>query len=134
MKDRVLEQQRSGRIMGRYAPDPEQQPDQQVAWETLAGIDVVPRRSPWKTPGADSEDILAEVSDRKVTINMSNAPSFAIASASTGGGTRRTVKVITRVYISGNNLMAEYQTLSLNATLTASGNEVIAEGASCTGT
>jgi len=112
MKDKAQEQQRLNEIMPRFAPDQAEQLDQTSAWEEFANLQVSPRRSPWSTPGSDDDDLLAQVSDKKVVLTSGNP------------------QVIVRCSSSGY-LMAEYTTYQIDATQASRTNEVIVEGASC---
>jgi hypothetical protein len=129
MKDKAQEQQRLNEIMPRFAPDQAEQLDQTSAWEEFANLQVSPRRSPWSTPGSDDDDLLAQVSDKKVVLTSGNPQ--VIVRSSSAGGQKVSVRLLTRVYVSGTNLMAEYTTYQIDATQASKTNEVIAEGASC---
>ena len=129
MKDKAQEQQRLNEIMPRFAPDQAEQLDQTSAWEEFANLQVSPRRSPWSTPGSDDDDLLAQVSDKKVVLTSGNPQ--VIVRSSSAGGQKVSVRLLTRVYVSGTNLMAEYTTYQIDATQASRTNEVIVEGASC---
>jgi hypothetical protein len=129
MKDKAQEQQRLNEIMPRFAPDQAEQLDQTSAWEEFANLQVSPRRSPWSTPGSDDDDLLAQVSDKKVVLTSGNPQ--VIVRSSSAGGQKVSVRLLTRVYVSGTNLMAEYTTYQIDATQASKTNEVIVEGASC---
>jgi len=136
MRDKAQDQQRDGEIMPRFAQDQAEQVDQAQAWESFARIPVVPRRAPWPTPGSDDSDILAQVSDHKLVVNKANAVQVISSSpagqvSSTGGGTKVAIRLLTRVYVSGTNLLAEYTTYQIDATKSFTEIETIAEGASC---
>lgn len=128
MKDKAQEQQRLNEIMPRFAPDQAEQLDQTSAWEEFANLQVSPRRSPWSTPGSDDDDLLAQVSDKKVVLTSGN-PQVIVRSSSSGQ--KVSIRLLTRVYVSGTNLMAEYTTYQIDATQASRTNEVIVEGASC---
>jgi hypothetical protein len=128
MKDKAQEQQRLNEIMPRFAPDQAEQLDQTSAWEEFANLQVSPRRSPWSTPGSDDDDLLAQVSDKKVVLTSGN-PQVIVRSSSSGQ--KVSIRLLTRVYVSGTNLMAEYTTYQIDATQASKTNEVIVEGASC---
>jgi hypothetical protein len=128
MKDKAQEQQRLNEIMPRFAPDQAEQLDQTSAWEEFANLQVSPRRSPWSTPGSDDDDLLAQVSDKKVVLTSGN-PQVIVRSSS--AGKKVSIRLLTRVYVSGTNLMAEYTTYQIDATQASKTNEVIVEGASC---
>jgi hypothetical protein len=129
MKDKAQEQQRLNEIMPRFAPDQAEQLDQTSAWEEFANLQVSPRRSPWSTPGSDDDDLLAQVSDKKVVLTSGNPQ--VIVRSSSAGGQKVSIRLLTRVYVSGTNLMAEYTTYQIDATQASKTNEVIVEGASC---
>jgi hypothetical protein len=129
MKDKAQELQRLNEIMPRFAPDQAEQLDRTAAWEEFANLEVSPRRSPWSTPGSDDDDLLAQVSDKKVVLTSGNPQ--VIVRSSSAGGQKVSIRLLTRVYVSGTNLMAEYTTYQIDATQASRTNEVIVEGASC---
>jgi hypothetical protein len=131
-KDSVNEQQRSGQIMPRYAPDELEQQDGTVAWEVVAGLDVVPRRSPWKTAGQDDENLFATVSDKYVPITRDNVAAITISSGQSSAP-RTSIKICTRVYVSGNSILAEYKTYAIDARLQGISTETVIVGATCSG-
>lgn len=132
MKDLAKEQQRLNQIMPRYAPDQPEQTDQTVGWEEFASLPVVPRRSPWRTLGSEDDDLLAQVSDNQVVLNAKSISNLSLTGTpSPAGGSAVTIKILTRVYVSGTNLMAEYTSYRIPATGGTKTEEVIVEGASC---
>lgn len=131
-KDSVNDQQRAGQIMPRYAPDELEQQDGTVAWEVVAGLEVVPRRSPWKTAGQDDENLFATVSDRFVPVTRDNVAAITVSSGQSSAA-RTSIKICTRVYVSGNSILAEYKTYAIDALLQSTGIETVIVGATCTG-
>jgi hypothetical protein len=130
MKDKAQEQQRLNEIMPRFAPDQAEQLDQTSAWEEFANIEVSPRRSPWSTPGSDDDDLLAQVSDKKVVVTSGTVQSAAQAQQPTTG-LKTSIRLLTRVYVSGGNLLAEYTTYQIDAIRGTKSTEIVAEGAEC---
>ena len=130
MKDKAQEQQRDGEIMPRFAPDQAGEIDQASTWEQFAGLPISPRRSPWPTPGSDDDDLLAQVSDQKVVITKGNAFQTQ-RTVITAPANKVSIRLLSRVYVSGTNLMAEYITYQIDATPTRTETETLLEGASC---
>lgn len=128
MKDKVQEQQRLGEIMPRFAPDQAEQISQTSSWEQFANIQISPRRSPWPTPGSEDDDLLAQVSDQKVVVNSGT---ITETRRTIVGNPKVSIRLLTRVYVSNNSLVAEYTTYSIDASKTKVETETIAEGASC---
>jgi hypothetical protein len=78
-------------LMNRYAPDYVDYRDEQekmergISWEDKVGINVEPRRSPWRTANEDTESANPRVSESQVPATVQNASVIA-TSGGTGGG------------------------------------------------